>query len=181
MVYNAYEQSRIPDDYWRLRIVDDSHRECGIAFGLDNYVYFTENSTDKIGRVDNVFGTYAELALTAGTSPFHIVRGPDGNMWFTEFLASKIGRLNTSCFCLTGEFLTLTPNAYPVGITVGADGALWFTESQQDKIGRITTGGVVTEYRAQHTGTGMKDITSAPDGSLWVTEPNNRQIGHFVY
>ena len=86
------------------------------------------------------------------------MRGPDGNLWFTETGTGKIGRLSPNSFSVTGEFPTLTPNSAPVGITVGQDGALWFTENGQDKVGRITTGGTVTEFASPVTGLGLRGI-----------------------
>src|SRR5262245_23754173 len=33
---------------------------------------------------------------TAGAGPIGITTGPDGNLWFTEYLANKIGRITPS-------------------------------------------------------------------------------------
>jgi streptogramin lyase len=157
----------------------------GIATAPDNNLYYTESSTDKIGRIANLFTTQSEISLTAGTVPESIVRGPDGNLWFAENGTSKIGRLSPSSFSVTGEFPTLTPNAAPVGIVVGKDGALWFTENGVDKIGRITTGGTVTEYAAPIIGLGLRGIAVARDGSIWICAPgtglNPGRVGKLVY
>jgi virginiamycin B lyase len=70
--------------------------------------------------------------------------GPDGNLWFAQFNASRVGRITPE-----GEvtqFPTPTPNSRPVGITAGSDGNLWFTEPVGNKIGRITTEGVIDEF-----------------------------------
>jgi len=32
--------------------------------------------------------------LTANSQPADITAGPDGNLWFTEFLGNKIGQLH---------------------------------------------------------------------------------------
>jgi virginiamycin B lyase len=157
----------------------------GIAAAPDNNLYYTESSTDKIGRIANLFTAQSEISLTAGTVPEQIVRGPDGNLWFTEFGSNKIGRLSPNSFAVTGEFPTLTPNAGPTGITVGQDGALWFTETGLDKIGRITTGGTVSEYTSPVTGLGLRGIGVAPDGSIWFAEPGSGlspgRVGKLVY
>ena len=157
----------------------------GITSAPDDFSYYTESATNKIGRLDNLFNSSTEIALTAGTTPQQIVRGPDGNLWFTESGRSRIGRLSPSSFSVTGEFPTLTPNATPLGITVGSDGALWFTEPGIDKIGRITTGGTVTEYVLPGTGYGLKGITVAADGAIWYCAPgtglNPGRVGRLVY
>src|SRR4051812_3374645 len=62
---------------------------------------------------------------TANAAPLEITAGPDGNLWFTESGANKIGRM-TPAGVVTGEFAIPTPNSAPyLGITTGPDGNLW--------------------------------------------------------
>ena len=109
---------------------------------------------------------------TANSEPSNIVAGPDGNLWFTENRAQKIGRITTS-----GQIteFTLTSGNSPVGITVGPDGALWFAETS--KIGRITTTGQITEFPLPTSNVAV-GITKGPDGALWYT--GNRGIGRMT-
>src|SRR5262245_18799499 len=65
--------------------------------------------------------------------PEGITRGPDGNLWFTEADANRIGRI-TPAGVVTEFSAGITPNSQPSGITAGPDGNLWFTEA--GKIGR---------------------------------------------
>jgi len=157
-----------------------SSHPLGIATASDNNVYITEFATNKIARVSNLGGAVYEAAL-GSVGPYLIVRGPDGNLWFTEYYASKIGQFSPSSFSQIGEFPTLTPNATPAGIAVGVDGALWFTENTADKIGRITTTGAVTEYASPVRGLQLNGIAVAPNGSLWFTEAGVNKIGELVY
>src|SRR5262245_5907799 len=53
-----------------------------------------------------------------------ITRGPDGNMWFTDALAGKIGRI-TPAGVITEFSAGITPGAQPTEITAGPDGNLW--------------------------------------------------------
>jgi streptogramin lyase len=56
----------------------------GIAVGPGGYIWFTEWSTSKIGRLDQA-GNLTEFSTpTSDTAPSKIVVGPDGNLWFTE-------------------------------------------------------------------------------------------------
>jgi streptogramin lyase len=71
-------------------------------------------------------------------SPFQMTVAPDGNVWFTEGLANKIGRITPSG---TGSEFPV-PTAYSpgplpglIGITVGPDGNIWFAEYTNKKIG----------------------------------------------
>ena len=72
---------------------------------------------------------------TARSVPAGIAAGPDGNLWFTEADANKIGRITTAG-AIT-EYLIPTPYSDPIGIAAGPDGRVWFTEKIGDKIGAI--------------------------------------------
>src|SRR5438093_608793 len=63
---------------------------------------------------------------TPNSYPIGITAGPDGNLWFTEFFASEIGRVTTGG-AIT-EFPVPTPNSGPNDISAGPDGNVWFTE-----------------------------------------------------
>ena len=89
--------------------------------------------------------TVTEFQLPhAGSRPYTIVTGPDGNLWFTESDRGTIGRITPSGTIT--EFPLEEQESGPYGITVGADGNLWFTERFANQIGKITTSGTITEY-----------------------------------
>jgi virginiamycin B lyase len=71
---------------------------CCIASALDGFLYTTERevgNTANIARISSNAGDISETKIPSGTSsgPDHITIGSDGNVWFTEFDSSKIGRL----------------------------------------------------------------------------------------
>ncbi len=109
-----------------------------------------------------------------------ITAGPDGNLWFTDFGASKVGMINPTND-LINEFATPTANAGPRGITAGPDGNLWFTEftlGSVSKIGMINpTTHVITEFATPTANAGPFGITAGPDGNLWFTETSVGKIG----
>ena len=60
--------------------------------------------------------------------PWSITSGPDGALWFIEYLGNQIGRIDPTTHVIT-EYAIPTPNSGAcTGITSGPDGALWFTE-----------------------------------------------------
>jgi RHS repeat-associated protein len=118
-------------------------------------------------------GSITEFAIpTANSGPRDIVTGQDGNLWFTEHVGKRIGRI-TAQGVVTGEWSASVPNTSPPGIggpqgiTAGSDGNLWYTGWYSGVVGRITTAGGVTEF-----GTTLEPffITSGPDGNLWFTQ-----------
>jgi hypothetical protein len=90
------------------------------------------------GRVHGVSDSDGELHADT------ITAGADGNLWFTEYDGSKIGRV-TPAGVFT-EFPTPTANSGPKGIAAGPDGNIWFTEYARGEIGKVTPAGVFTEF-----------------------------------
>ncbi len=123
--------------------------------------------------------TFTEFSTTGPDawhfSPDDITRGPDGNLWFTEYYVGydRIGQITPR-----GQ-ITEFSNGITIGsglraITLGPDGNLWFTQDAP-RIGRITPEGVVTEFPIPIPATTdfyfrATGITSGPDGNLWFTE-----------
>jgi len=150
----------------------------GIAAGPDGVMWFTEYSSNKIGRITTA-GVIAEYPVpTANSLPEGIAGGPDGAMWFTEQTGNKIGRITTAG--VITEYPAPTANSSPQGIATGPDGALWFTEQTGNKIGRITTAGVITEYPVPSASSEPYGITAGPDGALWFTEIGDNKIGRIT-
>jgi uncharacterized protein (TIGR03437 family) len=101
-------------------------------------------------------------------SPLGLATGSDGNVWFTDYGSSRIGKISTK-----GEatiFAIPSNPAYPTAITSGPDGNLWFVETLSNKIGRITTAGVLTEFSTPTAGATPVAIVAGTDGNLWFPE-----------
>ena len=112
------------------------------------------------------------------SSPAVIAAGPDGNMWFTEALGNKIGRITTAG-AIT-EFAVPTESSVPLGIVAGPDGNMWFAEHVGNNIGRVTTAGAITEF-AIPTAFSLPDVLAVgPDGNVWFTEPAGNKIGRIT-
>jgi streptogramin lyase len=112
---------------------------------------------------------------TPASQPFGIAAGPDGNLWFTERGADKIGRITPAG--IFTEFPVPTAASLPRGITSGPDGNLWFTEEGGNNVVRTTTAGVMTEFPIPTASSEASGITAGPDGNLWFAEQASNQIG----
>jgi YD repeat-containing protein len=134
-----------------------------IARGPDGNVWFTEETSGKIGKMTPA-GLTTEYAVPfgGGSSLGGITTGPDGNLWYLNGNTKKMGKLTP-----TGtdtEYALGSGN--PGSIAVGPDGNLWFTST--NKIGKMTPSGTVTEY-ALPSESSPADIVAGPDGNLWFT------------
>ena len=111
---------------------------------------------------------------TISSLPTSLVNGPEGNLWFDESNAQKIGRISTS-----GVITEYYTTSSPVSIVIGPDGNLWFTEIAfpLPAIARITPDGVLTEFRLPNPFSYPFVITPGTDGTLWFTDFDTFQIG----
>jgi streptogramin lyase len=101
-----------------------------------------------------------------------VAAGPDGNLWITEYMSGKIGRLTTK-----GGLTEFLPSSAADDITSGPDGNMWFLEYYANAIGRITTTGSIMEFPVPTGNAGLAEIAAGPDGNLWFTEADVNQIG----
>lgn len=121
-------------------------------------------ATNKVKPI----GEITEYSLSAGTEPWAITAGPDGNLWFGYTEHEEIGKMTTSG--VVTEYSV--PNALRgAGVTAGPDGNLWFTGLLSHNIVKLTTSGTATEYSLSAF-SDPDGITVGPDGYLWFT------IGH---
>ena len=154
-----------------------------IAAGPDGNMYVNASSggggkpdfilrVTPAGEITRLSAGSVPASQGFGTGPESITAGPDGNLWFTEFWANRVGRLTPSG-SLT-EFTIPRAESDPRGIVTGPDGNLWFVESTRFRpaIARITPQGVITEFPItfETTDNTPNDIVSGPDGKLWFTE-----------
>ncbi len=123
-------------------------------------------------------GQFGEFATPTGSSgPEGIAAGSDGNLWFVEFDADKVGEINPTTHAIT-EFSLPTANAGPSGIGLGPDGNIWFTEFGANKIGEINpTTHVINEFATPTLNSGPVAIAAGSDGNMWFTESKVNKIG----
>ena len=150
----------------------------GIALGSDGAMWFTQRSTDSIGRIetDGTLGPWT--TLEANADPTSMAAGVDGAVWFTEQGLNRIGRLAADG-TLT-EFHVPTGNAVLAGITAGPDDAMWFTELGAHMIGRIDLDGTISEFPLPSSVPGPLGIAAGGDGALWFTEQRGNRIGRIT-
>jgi streptogramin lyase len=113
-----------------------------------------------------------------GSYPGSLAVGPDRDVWFTEQLGNRIGRVGRGGGIT--EYPLPNPASGPTGIVLGPDRALWFTEQLGNRIGRIATDGTITEYPLPNPASGPTGITVGLDRALWFTEQYGNRIGRIA-
>jgi streptogramin lyase len=112
--------------------------------------------------------------LTGSSAPFDVAVGQNGQIFFTEKSADKIGRMT-----LTGavsEFSIPTATSAPTGIVAGPDGSVWFSESGRAKVGRMTKDGVFSEI-ALPAGSVPDGIAVGSDANIWFADTALHKVG----
>jgi virginiamycin B lyase len=110
--------------------------------------------------------------VLSGTETSQIATGHDGNLYFTEPSADKIGRISPAG--VVTEFAVPTPNALPGTITAGPDGNVYFTETGANRfgdqqIGRITPAGKISEFSLGGSVFEVGGIAAGPDGNVYAS------------
>jgi len=116
--------------------------------------------------------------FSGATEPFNTATGPDGNVWFTDLGAGKVGKITPSGTIT--EYGGLSPSAFfPYGITAGPDGKMWFTEpGEPSSIASIDPFAADPEASIEEFSVGLQGgafptfITAGPDGNLWFADPS---------
>ncbi len=177
----------------------------GITSGPDGNLWFT-GFQNTIGTFNPMTHAGAEFSVPVHVSSptvglvsdglTGITTGPDGNLWFTETMANRVGMINPTTHAIADFFLP-TPNSYPSSIMSSPDGNLVFTEAGRlnfylgggfvttplgvSAIGEINPAThAITTVPTPSVNTNALGITVGPDGNLWFTEEQADQIGRGV-
>ncbi len=151
----------------------------GVTKDPSGNVWFVEERTSKVARVELATCKFKEIPLPEDSNPVAITLGPDGNMWVTERGSGKIARVPLTA--TKQSEVTEFSADNPEWITAGPEDDLWFTEGGADKIGRMTTAGAVTkEFEVKSADPGglyLTWITTGPEGNLWFTDWSTSVVG----
>jgi virginiamycin B lyase len=175
-----------------LRLTDGSYEEipipgpnaglAGIAYSSMSGVWFTQMSTNTIGRIDTQGVVHQYSVPTPASQPYGIVASPyDGSAWFTELASSRIGRIDVDG--TVTEVATPTPGSGPAGIAMSPDGfGACFAESIANRIGCVSTSPTlaVHEFAIPTPGSEPRGVALGPDGAVWFTEYEGNKIGRLV-
>ncbi len=104
----------------------------------DGSIWYTGQTSNKLGRVDPKTGTIKEYPLKKPHSgPHGLVEDRDGNIWFTANHAAYVGKFDLKTGNVT-EFPMPDPAVRdPHTIAIDHSGIVWFTAQNGNVVGRI--------------------------------------------
>ena len=144
--------------------------------GIVSSILCSDGTVRTLREFDDPFSVEPHSGTTG------ITAAPDGNLYFTEYARSTIGRITPTG--LVTEFLlpvppydgSTHPFFWPYNIAPAPNGdGVWFTELGLHGIGHLTTAGAFSETAI--SGTANYGIAVASDGTVWFTEEGGRPWG----
>ena len=109
------------------------------AVGPDGSLWFTEQMTNKLGRLDPKTGQFKEYPLVEGknSGPHGLVADREGNIWFTANFGGYIGKLDPHTGKVTQYAMPSEKADDPHTAVFDANGILWFTVQGGNMVGRL--------------------------------------------
>lgn len=151
-------------------------------------IYLTNLTDNSIWQM-SAEGKFEQRArvLSKATRPNPLSRGgawpqgivADGEVWFTELAADKVGKLGGDGNVV--DYPTATRDCQPSAIIVGPDKKIWFIESTAGRIGRLDPAtGKIDEFEVPTRRTECYGLCAGPDGAIWFTEYKAGKIGRIT-
>ncbi len=109
------------------------------AVGPDGALWFTEQMTNKLGRLDPKTGEFKEYPLDEGknSGPHGLVADHEGNIWFTANFGGYIGKLDPQSGKIAEYKMPSEKADDPHTAVFDARGILWFTVQGGNLVGRL--------------------------------------------
>ncbi len=160
----------------------------GIQVAPDDTIWFAEQYANYIGHYFPKTGRFqfyplpvytvpdpsnAGKTLTLPSAPNDLALDAHGDVWFTEFNADRLGRLDPHTGRMQQYPLTAklsVEKLVPYGVAVDPEGSVWFTESSNGHIGRLDPStGHIRLFAPPGSPIAPMEIASDAHGTIWVT------------
>lgn len=137
-----------------------------VEVARDGKVIFGGVGNGSIGELDPLTGMTKFYKIPSGDSdPYMLVLNAEGDVWFTERRAGKLGKLERT----SGRITEYPIGEKPHALSLDKRGNIWVTRKVADRLARFDPGtGQVTELLLGK-GSQPRRVAVAPDGTLWVS------------
>lgn len=167
-----------PSGRWATVKIRDVEFVEGSTSARSGGIWFTKRGRSGIDTVGRIYpnGRVTERPLPHRESgPGSIVEAKNGDVWFTEYFSSRIGRLTPS-----GRLIEYKVGRYAElsGITADSKGQVWFTTSSRE-VWWINTSGEKKRRKLPKDVTAF-NIVAAADGTLWFGIGKPGRIGRMT-
>jgi virginiamycin B lyase len=143
----------------------------GVAVAKDGTVWATLQGANQIMRIA-AGGEVSEFDVpTRSASPTDVAVDASGAVWFLEFRANKIGRLENGKIT---EFDAPLEGAGLSGLGLAPDGSVWFGMVRSHALGRLRNGEAKV-FRLPRADARPFSVAADAKGNIWYTD-----IGGYV-
>ena len=148
---------------------------------LRQVLWITERDGNNIACFDLQGLDWCEPAEygigTSNSQPWGLAVDGEGNVWFAEAAADKIGKLDVSSGVIT-ESGPLALGSQPWAVAVAGDGTVWFTEKAGNRIGKLNpVTGQITEYPELAPAASEPSAIALHGNAVWFTQTAADQLG----
>ena len=162
--------------YTRIPVPAGKSKESGLnAIALDpkDVVWAMENGPN--GRLVQYNTKSREFNMfpipappNSGGSAINTLRFyPDGTVWGTGIVSSRIVKLDTTTRKVT-EY-PVPKGTHPYGLAIGGDRMLWYVANYGDEVVRLDPAtGKLTRYKMPTRNSDLRRMAADADGNLWV-------------
>jgi virginiamycin B lyase len=138
-----------------------------VAVAADGKVWYTAQSTGKLGHLDPATGRVDEVDLGEGSAPHGVIVGPDGAPWITDGGLNAIVRVDPSTSQVRTFPLPEGRSSANLNTAVfDPSGTLWFT-GQSGIYGRVSPANGQVEVFDAPRGRGPYGITVTSAGDVY--------------
>ena len=139
-------------------------------------VYYTAQTTGKLGILDPKSGKYEEVPLGRNSAPHGVIVGPDGAPWITDGGQNAIVRVDPATRVVRVWPLPADVDYANLNtLTFDAKGRVWFT-GQSGYYGRLVPAtGDMKVWKAPR-GSGPYGITTTPKGDVYYASLASNHI-----
>src|SRR2546430_6676993 len=162
------------------------HSIMGVLVAPDDTIWFAEQAANYLGHYDPATRHYQLYPLPWLTvpdpghpkqvqllpsAPNELALDGHGDIWFTEFNADRLGRLDPRTghmwqYALSAQASVQTLYAY--GVTIDRQGMVWFTESGTNQLGRLDPStGTLRVFAAPGSHTLLMEVDSDAQGNIF--------------
>jgi virginiamycin B lyase len=193
VVFNPYVQT-----FQYLTPPRGRHGIMGVVVAPDDTIWFAEQYANYIGHYSPATKHYQIYPLpwisvadpggngqqrSLPSAPNELALDTHGDVWFTEFNADRLGRLDPRNGHMQHYLLASKKSMqtlYPYGIALDQQGNVWFTESGKNQIGQLEPAtGALHVFSVPDPQALTMEIASDEQGSLWVTSFTPGLLFHY--
>jgi streptogramin lyase len=123
-------------------------------------------------------GAILKMGTIDGALISSMVAGPDGNVWYTDTVGNRIGRISSSG--QVALYPTPQKGGEPNSIVLGPDAKLWFADRSANAIAQISADGQIKEFPIPTVDAFPDGLAFDAKGDVWFAEGHRNRVARLT-